>query len=233
MPEAPTFLGRKCANSPTAASPFGLVSGKSALQAGITLLSRSCVTRGAGNIEFNAIIKPRCGFHSLKGGRDRAGRLCSARRSYWHFPASKAWGASDPGMGWMELGGFLSSLLGSELSSRKPMDLAQLKGREPGWAPQTMFLMVVDNPECAEVVFCVSGLPALPWFADVGCSTSLSSSEWEVKTTKHGWRRPGFHQPLAEALMFAAGFILLKLRLTFLCTWDLLFSGTFKLQISH
>jgi len=120
MLEASTFLGR-CANSPAAASPFGFVSGKSALQAGITLLSRSCATRGAWNIEFNAIIKPCGGFHSLEGGSGCAGRLCAARLSHQHFPASKAWGASDPAMVWMELGGFLRSLLGSELSSQKPM----------------------------------------------------------------------------------------------------------------
>lgn len=129
MLEATTFLGRRCANSPAAASPFGFVSGRSALQAGITLLSRSCATRGAGNAEFNAVVKPCCGFRSPEGGSDRAGRLCSARLSYRRFPASKTWGASDPAVVWMELGGFLMSLLGSELSSQEP--LVQLKGREP------------------------------------------------------------------------------------------------------
>lgn len=93
--------------------------------------------------------------------------------------------------------------------------------------------MVVDSPKRDEEVFCVSSLPALAWFADVGCSTSLSSSGWEVRTTEHGGRGRGFHQPPAEALMFAPGFILLKLRVMFLCTQDPLFSGTFKLQISH
>lgn len=132
MLEDLAFLGRRCANSPAAASLFGFISGKTALQAGITLPSRSCNTRGAGNIEFNAVIKPCCGFHSLEGGSDRAGQLCSARLSYQCFPASKARGASALATVWMELDGFLRSLLGLELSSQKPMGLVQLKGHEPG-----------------------------------------------------------------------------------------------------
>lgn len=52
--------------NPVAASPFGFVRGKSALQAEITLLSGSCTARGAGNIEFNAITKPCCGWEQIR-----------------------------------------------------------------------------------------------------------------------------------------------------------------------
>lgn len=98
------------AKTPPAASPFRFVCGKSALQAEITLLSRSCTPRGAGTIEFNAIIKPCCGFHSLEGGSDHAGQLCSA----------KPWDASGPVTVWMELGGFLKSLWDWSFLLRSP-----------------------------------------------------------------------------------------------------------------
>lgn len=70
MLEALTFLGRRCKN-PTAASPFGFVCGKSTLQAEITLLSRSCTPRGAGIIEFDATIKPCCGWEQEKISEDQ------------------------------------------------------------------------------------------------------------------------------------------------------------------
>lgn len=73
--------------NPVAASPFGFVRGKSALQAEITLLSGSCTARGAGNIELHAITKPAVGGNrsgeNLRGPRavERAGLSPASCRS--------------------------------------------------------------------------------------------------------------------------------------------------------
>lgn len=57
----------------------------------------------------------------------------------------------------------------------------------------------------------------------------------KISEDQEQWRGQAwaFPRPPAGALMFAPGFILLKLGVTFLCTLDLLFRATFKLQTSH